>query len=366
MLFSLISPDNNNNNNDNRNSDINNNITPINNSRLVDNYDIQQMDIVDDHPILPPLPLVPPPPPPLPPNHLSFFDPLPPLPPAPPSLFDIFAANQAFPPTNWPRPNFVQQPPLPSSQTDLWQPTFNNTTDVDLRLQPANNINDKANQHHLHPHHHHHHHHQRQQQHRRHHSLSQQSSNKNLQREKRKHSKISSKKQYYREQEFPSIIISKTVTNHIENSQEQSPPLTSTTPTTTTNTTDNNNNNNNDDDEEERLLREELLRTLSKKRKVKPVEQANTEPKRIVTIVPSNSSTEEINSAPVKVNKPAEKSQKSQYTINQRYKRVKANSSSKTSANQTETITTNVVRMAQPIIQTRNKIVRVVRYLCFV
>ncbi|CAF4609028.1 unnamed protein product [Rotaria sp. Silwood1] len=336
MLLSLITPDNNNNNNNNSST-----TTNINNKKLVDNYDIQQMDIVDDHPISisqPPLPPFPPPPPPLPPNHLPFFDPLPPLPPPPPSLFDMFPANQTFSSTNWPRPNFVQQTPITTIQNDLWQTSFNHTTDTDLRVQPINNN-------------HQHHHHQ-------HHSINQineQLLHKKSQQERRKRSKKSSKK-HHREYELSSPIVMINTTNQYKKIQEKSPPLTTEhTPTTT-----NNNNKDADDDEEERLLREELLRTLTNKRKVKIIEKTNLEPERIVTIVPSDSlstiTQTNLSSTPIVINKPIEKSQ---YSINQRYKRVKANVSSTNLTNKIETTTTTVVRTTQPIIQTRNKIVRV-------
>ena len=219
MLLSLISPDNNSSN--------------FNSKNLVDNYDIQHMDIVDDHPLPPPLPPHPPPQPPLPPNHLQFFEPLPPLPPPPPSLFDMFTVNQSYSATNWPRPNFVQQTTIPSMQNDLWQTSFNNPTDIDLRLQPIHSIpqiND-----HISP------------------KKTQQ------QQQRRKRSKKFSKKHHH-ERETPSSI-----------PIEKSPVLIP--------------NNDEEDDEEERLLREELLRTLSNKRKVK----TNSKPERIVTIIPTNS-----------------------------------------------------------------------------
>jgi hypothetical protein len=283
MLLSLISPDN-------------NTSTNLNNKKLVDNYDIQQMDIVDDYPLAPPLPPLPPPPPPLPPNHLPFFDPLPPLPPPPPSLFNIFPVNQSFQSINWPRPNFVQ--------TDLWH-----TTDVDLRHQPIPNHHPTISP-----------------------QMTEQISHKKPRQQRRKRSK---KHHHVRESEPPIVI-----TNHIETLQEQS-----------------NSNINDDDDEEERLLREELLRTLTMKRKVK-----EKEPERIVTIIPSNSPPPPIvqtnlNPTPVVVNKP-------QYSINQRYKRVKANVSV-TNKTETTTTTTAVVRTTQPIIQTRNKIVRAVNDFVF-
>jgi hypothetical protein len=271
MLLSIISPDN-------------------NNKKLKDNYDIQQMDIVDDYPLIPPLPPHPPPQPPLPPNHLPFFDPLPPLPPPPPSLFNIFPVNQSFQTTNWPRPNFVQ--------TDLWHPT-----DVDLRHQPITNH---------------------------HHTITEQLSHKKPRQQRRKRSK----KPHHHERESESLTA---VTNHIETLQEQS------------------NNIKEDDDEEERLLREELLRTLTNKRKVKIIE-----PERIVTIIPSNSPPPtttivqtNVNPTPIVVDKP-------QYSINQRYKRVKANVSLTNVTNKTET-TTGVLRTTQPVFQTRNKIVRAVK-----
>ncbi|CAF1143273.1 unnamed protein product [Rotaria sordida] len=321
MLLSLISPDNNNNNST---------ATNITNKKLLDNYDIQQMDIVDDHPITvvppPPLPPIPPPPPPLPPNHLPFFDPLPPLPPPPPSLFDIFTANQTFSSTNWPRPNFVQQNSIPTIQNDLWQTSFNHTTDIDLRVQPIN-----------HNHNHNHHHHSINQ-------INEQLLHKKSQ-QKRKRTKKTSKKHHH-ERESPSPIIIINTTNQYEKIQEKLPIL-----------IENNNKNNDDDDEEERLLREELLRKLSNKRQVKIIEKTNLEPERIVTIVPSTIIQTNTNpTIPIVVNKPIEKTQ---YSINQRYKRVKANVSSTNLTNKIETTTTTAVRTTQPIIQTRNKIVRV-------
>jgi len=303
MLLSLISPDNN-----------NNNTTNNNNKKLLDNYDIQQMDIVDD---------LPPPPPPLPPNHLPFFDPLPPLPPPPPSLFDIFPVNQSFPVTNWPRPNFVQQPSIPES----WPQSFNNPTDIDLRRQPMNNHH---NLHHIIP------------------QINEPLPNKtSQQQQRRKRSKKFSKKHHHERESKSSMIIPST-TDHVDKLLEQSPSLT-------------NNNNAADDDEDERLLREELLRTLSSKRKDKIIKPTNSEPNRIVTIVSSISPPPPpvVNPTPVLVNKPIETSTKSQYSINQRYKRVKANVSLTNVTNKIET-TAAVVRTAQPVFQTRNKIVRAV------
>jgi hypothetical protein len=300
MLLSLISPDNNNSTNNNR--------------KLLDNYDIQHMDIVDDHlssmPLAPPLPPFPPPPPPLPPNHLPFFDPLPPLPPPPPSLFNIFPTNQSFPTTNWPRPNFVQQtlqpPPV---QTDLWQSSFNNTTDVDLRVQSHHSIpinNDQL-------------------------------AHKKTQQQRRKRSKKFTKKHHH-EKESNTI-------NHIEKPQEQSNKKTD------------------DDEEEERLLREELLRTMSNKRKVKPIEQTKPEPTRIVTIVSSTSPPPPPPVVQTSRN-PTPVLNKSQYSVNQRYKRVKASVSSTNVNNKSETTATNV-RTTQTLIQTRNKIVRAVNIYHF-
>lgn len=288
MLLSLISPDNN------------------STKKLVDNYDIQQMDIVDDYPIAPPLPPFPPPPPPLPPNHLPFFDPLPPLPPPPPSIFNIFPVNQS---TNWPRPNFVQ--------TDLWHPT-----DVDLRHQPITN-----------------HHHIISPQ------IAEQLPHKKPRQQRRKRSK---KHHHERESEPPTVI-----TDHIEISTEQ---------------TNNHSLNENvvvgddDDEEEERLLREELLRTLTNKRKVKVIP-----PERIVTIIPSNSPPPSLPIVQTNVNPTPVVADKPQYSINQRYKRVKANLSSTNLTTKTETTTTTatVVRTTQPLIQTRNKIVRVVKDYLF-
>jgi hypothetical protein len=286
MLLSLISPDPNNPSN-------------LHNKKLVDNYDIQQMDIVDDHPLPPPLPPFPPPPQPLPPNHLQFFDPLPPLPPPPPSLFNMFAVNQPYPSTNWPRPNFVQQTSIPSLENDVWQTSFNNPTDVDLRLHPIPVIND-----HISP--------------------------QKPQQQRRKRSKKFPKKHHHERNNSSSVATA----NHIEKLPSSI---------------------NDEDDEEEHLLREELLRTLSTKRKVKIIERTNPEPDRIVTIIPPN-----VNPTPVVVvNKPVEISTKSQYSINQRYKSVKANVSLTNVTNKTET----VVRTTQPIIQTRNKIVRAVNIL---
>ncbi|CAF3311754.1 unnamed protein product [Rotaria socialis] len=320
MLLSLISPDTN-----NYSSTAN-----ISSKKLVDNYDIQQMDIVDDYPIsappLPPLP-PPPPPPPLPPNHLPFFDPLPPLPPPPPPLFNIFTANQQFSSTNWPRPNFVQQTPI---QNDPWQPSFSHTTDVDLRHQTINTNN----------------HHQTINTNNHHHSIPQINeslSHNKLQQQRRRRTKKPSKRHHH-EREHPSPI----VTVKLDSPEEQSSPLAKT---------------NDDDEEEERLLREELLRTLSSKRKVKVIEKPNVEPERIVTIERANSPPTiiQINAhptPPIVINKPIETVPKTQYSINQRYKRVKANVSSTNLTNKIETSTT-IVRNTQPIIQTRNKIVRV-------
>ncbi len=274
MLLSIISPDN-------------------NNKKLIDNYDIQQMDIVDDYPIVPPLPSVPPPQPPLPPNHLPFFDPLPPLPPPPPSLFNIFPVNQSFQTANWPRPNFVQ--------TDIWH-----TTDVDLRRQPITNH---------------------------HHTISPQITEKVSHKKLRQQRRKRSKKAHHHERESESSAV--VTANHIEILQEQS------------------NNINEDDDEEERLLREQLLRTLTNKRKVKIIE-----PERIVTIVSSNSPPPLI--VPTNVNPTSIVVDKPQYSINQRYKRVKANVSL-TNVTNNKTETTTVARTTQPVFQTRNKIVRAVK-----
>ena len=258
------------------------------------------MDIVEDYPIVPPLPPLPPQPPPLPPSHLPFFDPLPPLPPPPPPIFNMFPFNPTFPSMNWPRPNFLPQQPV---QTDLWQPAFNNSTDVDLRLQPISN--------HQHP------------------MISPRVNEPLL--PKKPPRKRSKKRRERRKSTSPPPV-----TQTFEVSQEL--------PSADIDKDDD------DDDEEERLLREQLLRTLSTKRKVTVVEPVNNpEPERIVTIVPSIPVVvTNVNPTPTVVNK-------SQYSINQRYKRVKANVTTKT-----ETTTTAVVRTTQPIIQTRNKIVRVV------
>lgn len=289
----------------------------------LDNYDIQQMDIVDDYPIsAPPLPPLPPLPPPLPPSHLPFFDPLPPLPPPPPSIFNMFPVNQSMPLMDWPRPNFV-----PQMQTDLWPPGFNNTTDVDLRLQPIGH----------------------------HHPMISPRMNENrpakrLAPMKRKRAK----KRHEKRKADP--LISRPIL--IEKPPD--PPIAPI----------------DEDDEEEQSLRELLLRTLSSKRKVKIVEPTDPEPDRIVTIIPSNSPPPPTTAVPIPVlttvqtlpvvNKSVEISSKSQYSINQRYKRVKANVSATNLTSKTETVntttttTTTVVRTTQPIFQTRNKIVRVV------
>lgn len=295
-LLSLISPNNN-----------------TNNKKLLDNYDIQQMDIVDDYPIpVPPLPSMPPPPPPLPPSHLPFFDPLPPLPPPPPSIFNMFPVNQSLPLMDWPRPNFV-----PHVQTDLWTPTFNNSTDIDLRHQPI-------------PHHH-----------------STISPRMTVPKKAPQMKRKRSKKRYEKRKSDPSISRS------IPIEKPSDPPVKPI---------------NEDDEEEERLLREQLLSTLSSKRKVKIVEPINPEPDRIVTIILPNSPAPVVPTAqtPPVVNKSVEITSKSQYSINQRYKRVKANVSATNLTSKTETVntttTTTVVRTTQPIIQTRNKIVRVVMH----
>jgi hypothetical protein len=205
----------------------------------------------------------------------------------------MFTVNQSYSATNWPRPNFVQQTTIPSMQNDLWQTSFNNPTDIDLRLQPIHSI-PQINEH-ISP------------------KKTQQ------QQQRRKRSKKFSKKHHH-ERETPSSI-----------PIEKSPVLIP--------------NNDEEDDEEERLLREELLRTLSNKRKVK----TNSKPERIVTIIPTPS---------VVINKPVEVSTKSQYSINQRYKRVKANVSLTNVTNKNETTVRTTT--TQPIIQTRNKIVRAV------
>ena len=258
MLVSLITPDPN---------------SSTNNRKLHDNYDIQHMDIVDDHP---------PPPPPL--NHLPFFDPLPPLPPPPPSLFNMFPVNPNFPAPHWPRPNFVPQTHMPMAHVDHWQPN----TDVDLRLPSFNNnhqpypvpiITEPV------------------------------AHRKSHQRRKRS-KKLAKKHHQEREHPLPSNDV-------VEKIQEPPAPIEIS------------------DDEEESRLRDELLRTMSSKRKEKPVEPART-----VTIVPSP---------------PAPTITKSQYSVNQRYKRVKANVPPAKPE-------PPVVRPAatQPLIQTRNKIVRMV------
>ncbi|CAF1294696.1 unnamed protein product [Adineta steineri] len=321
MLLSLISPDNN---------------TSIHNKKLHDNYDIQHMDIVEDQSILaPPLPPLPPPPPPLPPNHLPFFDPLPPLPPPPPSLLFDFPVNQSFPLNNWPRPNFVQQQPV---QPELWPQSYHTSTDVDLRHQLMNNA---------------HHHHQMPLQ-------NEQSQYKKSQQQQQRRQKRSKKlpKKYHQEPESKSPVMITSTTNDIE--KEQSPSLINND--TIPNGNGKGGDNDDDDEEEERLLREELLRTLSTKRKIIIIEQPNPEPERIVTIETSISPTPIITPPViVAINKPIEASIKSQYSINQRYKRVKANVSLTNVSNKTETTTTTtttVVRTTQPVFQTRNKIVR--------
>jgi hypothetical protein len=214
----------------------------------------------------------------------------------------MFPVNQSFPSMNWPRPYFVPQ----QVQTDLWQSTFNNSTDVDLRHQPISNN---------------------------HHPIISPRINEPLP-HKKPQRKRSKKRREKRKSNSPFPVI-----NPIEiSSQEPS------------------NTNLDEDDEEERLLREQLLQTLSNKRKVKIIQPINPEPERIVTIIPSDSPppiivTNVVTPTPTVVNK-------SQYSINQRYKRVKANVTSKT---ETTTTTMTVVRTAQPIIQTRNKIVRAVK-----
>ena len=305
-LLSLISPNNN-----------------TNNKKHLDNYDIQHMDIVDDYPSsLPPLPSMPPPPPPLPPSHLPFFDPLPPLPPPPPSIFNMFPVNQSLPLMDWPRPNFV-----PHVQTDLWPPGFNNSTDIDLRHQPI-------------PHHHS--------------TISPRMTENLFPKKAQQMKRKRSRKRHEKRKSDPSI------SRPIPIEKPPDPPVIPM---------------DEDDEEEERLLREQLLRTLSSKRKVKIVEPINPELDRIVTIIPPNSpqpapapALPTAQTLPV-VNKSVEITSKSQYSINQRYKRVKANVSATNLTSKTETVntitTTTIVRTTQPIIQTRNKIVRVVMHSPF-
>ncbi|UJR09779.1 hypothetical protein I4U23_014006 [Adineta vaga] len=315
MLLSLISPDNN-----------NNNSTSNNNKKFHDNYDILQMDI-DDQPIPPPLP-PPLPLPPLPPNHLSFYDPLPPLPPPPPSLFNMFPTNQTFPSTNWPRPNFVQQstipPPLP---TDLWAQSFHNSTDIDLRVPPVNNQHLPLPQ------------------------INEHAPHRKVSAQQRRHrpKKLSKKHHRRHESKRQSPVAIPITTNHKEKERESSPSII--------------NHDDNDDNEEERLLREELLRTISSKRKVKIIQLPDPEPERIVTIEPVTSPSPPpppptvIQPISIVVKKTVQTKPISQYTINQRYKRVKANVSSTNVTNKTETAM--VVRAnTQPVFQTRNKIVR--------
>lgn len=299
-------------------------MSPNHNKKLVDNYDIQQMDIVDDYPIPPPLPPLPPLPPPLPPSHLPFFDPLPPLPPPPPMIFNMFPVNQSVPMVDWPRPNFV-----PQVQADVWQPTFNNSTDVDLRLQPMS----------VH-----------------HHSMISPRMNEPLFQKKPSQTRRKRSKKRHDKRKIDSSLPSIPIPIERPSSPPPPPP-----PEIV-----------DEDDEEEHLLREQLLRTLSTKRKVKIIEPPTPEPDRIVTIVPPNSPplpppplTVSIVQTPPVVNKSVDVPSKSQYSINQRYKRVKASVSATNLASKTETVTTTttttVVRTTQPIIQTRNKIVRVVK-----
>ena len=301
MLVSLISPDR-----FNRHSS-------SNGTKLLDNYDIQHMDIVDDQ-------LSPAVPPPLPPNHLPFFDPLPPLPPPPPSLFNIIPGQPTFPVTHWPRPNFVQQTPMPPLPPDHhWPTSFNSNTDIDLRHPLINNHSHSI-------------------------PMLTESFAPKIPQPKRKRSKKSSRK-YRRDHPSSSLVLM----NSDGPSVVDTPAI-------------NDENKNTEDDESEHLLREELLRTLSSKRKVKVIESKPAEPERIVTIVSSSSPSPPppptVINVPSVVTKPVEITvNKSQYTVNQRYKRVKASTSLTTVVNKTE-ITT--VRTTQPIIQTRNKIVRVV------
>ena len=324
MLVSLISPDRFNRQSSNKGT------------KFLDNYDIQHMDIVDDHlPSMsmsaPPLPLMPPAaPPPLPPNHLPFFDPLPPLPPPPPSLFDIIPGQQTFPVTHWPRPNFVQQTPISSLAPDHWPTSFNSNTDIDLRHPLINNHS---------------------------HSVSMNTDSFALQKSqpKRKRPKKSSRK--YRREHPPSSVLETDTNDPPVIETPKTPPLI------------NDENIHEEDDENERLLREELLRTLSGKRKVKVIESKPAEPDRIVTIV-SSASPPPVISPPVApivanvapgVNKSVEiTTNKSQYTINQRYKRVKASTSLTTTTTTvvSKTETATVRTATQPIIQTRNRIVR--------
>ncbi|CAF0883727.1 unnamed protein product [Adineta ricciae] len=324
MLVSLISPDNNNINSNTR--------------RFHDNYDIQQMDI-DDQPMPAPLPSGPPPPLPL--NHMPFFDPLPPLPPPPPMpVFDMFATNQTIPSTNWPRPNFVQQlpPPVPIP-TELWQQAFHNPTDTDLRVPPTMNhlihqqlpvpqIVDRIPHKKASP----------------------------LQQRRKRTKKPSKKHRHRHEPELQSSVAIPITVIDIDKERELSPSIVNHV---------NENDEEAEDDLEERLLREQLLRTLSSKRKVLIVQQPTPQPERIVTIEPITSPSPPpvpqqtvIQPTPIVVNKPIEVKSTSQYTIDQRYKRVKANISLTNVTNKTETTTTVVRTTTQPVFQTRNKIVR--------
>ena len=295
MLLSIISPNNNNNNN-----------TTNTRRNLVDNYDVQQMDIVDDYPIPPPLP------PPLPSNQLRLFDSLPPLPPLPPPppIFNLLPMNTTYEQTEWPRPNFLPQNPL-----DFWSQC---PTDVDLRVQvppmPSNQINEHISPRNILP----------------------------PQKPRRKRSRKSRKNRREEDIEPPIILLDQNEEQPQENQDKE------------------------EDEEEERLLREQLLRTMSNKRKIKVLE-----PERIVTIVPTISPpitqtqaaqlpTQPLQTAEILVINPPPPVvvNKSQYAINQRYKRVKANVPTPTAANKIETTTPVVRTTTQAIIQTRNKIVR--------
>ena len=217
MLFSLITPESR---------------ASYPSRQLNDNYDVQQMDIVDDQPTVTVIP--PPPPPPLPP------------PPPPPPLF------------YWPRPTFLPDP---------WLNSLTSHTDVDLRqLPPAPAAAQLPS--------------------------------------------------------LPPVVVKRKRTRKHRREKKKD---------------------DDDEDEEERRLREELLKTISIKRQPKP-----TESERIVTIV--STPTLPI----VQPVKPIE----NQYSVNNRYKRVKANASSTNLASKVD------VRpvAAPPIIQTRNKIVRMVRF----
>ena len=257
----------------------------ITNGALFDNYDVQQMDIVDDGLStsgIPPAPIQ------IPANHLPFFDSLPPLPPPPPSLFDVIPGQTSFHAVHWPRPNFVPVTNVPSMPVDPWLNPFPATTDVDLR-----------------------------------HSTTTLNQSESIVPKKRKRLKKVSKK-HRQPLQKPAAIVQKS------NEQKDREEI---------------------EDESERFMREELLRTLSNKRQMKSVETKPTEPERIVTIVP--------------VIAPEPSANEIQYAVNHRYKRVKANISSSNLANQKIETSTVRVTQTQPIIQTRNKIVRMVRRFDF-